>query len=198
MIKKSVKKKIVSVGMSLVLLASFCVPSAVTIVKGAEINTTSENTIVQNSSSLSLEEQKYFEEAGEEIASVGVTETGEVTISISDSDLVAILEEAGEDVSVLKSSLLVRGAGVTKVIFSGALSKGNFKVYLSKLTLQALKLSQAAFNVLRGVVAAYAGNYISAAVNAMNAMLKVIKAAQIVHGKVYTISAWKYTGNYNQ
>lgn len=190
------KSKLFSGVMSLFLLASFFVPSAITFAESIDVS--GGNAVIQEGAGLSLEEQAYFEEAGEEVASVETTGKDEVTITISDRDLVSILEESGEDVSTLKSDLLVRGAGVTKVVVSGALSKGNIKVYLSKLSLQAIKLSGAAFNVLRGAMAAYIGNYISAAFNAMNAMLKVIKASQIVHGKVYTLSGWRYTGSYNQ
>jgi hypothetical protein len=134
---------------------------------------------------------------GEEVASID-TDGEDVVINISDQDMLSILEESGIDVSELVPLMMVRASGVTRVVISGALSKGNIKIYLSKVTLQAIKLTSAAFNALRGIVAAYVGNYISAAHNALNVMLKLIKASQIKHGVVYTLASWKYKGSYNQ
>ena len=124
--------------------------------------------------------------------------TGETTLTISDAELIEELEKLGEDVSSFKNNLLVRGSGVTKVVISGSLSTGNFKVYLSTVMLKAIKLSVAGLSVLKDAISFYFGNYLSAASSAFSAMLNVIKACTITCGVIYTVTAWKYKGKANQ
>jgi hypothetical protein len=124
---------------------------------------------------------------------------GTEVASVSDIEMMAALENAGYYIDpAINRQVLLRGAGVTKLVWYGNKKVGNFNVYVSKYMLQVFKYASAAYNVFMAAFSAYFGNFINSAVNMMRATFKVIKAGTISNGKVYYSRSWWYKGSGTQ
>lgn len=126
-------------------------------------------------------------------------EGGNEVATISDVDMIKSLQSSGFQVSPeLVRAYMMRGAGVTKLVWYGNKKSGNFNVYISKNMLQAIKTASAGYNVIMAAFSAYFGNFISSAVNMMKATFKLIQATNIKNGKVYYGRSWRLNGSGNQ
>ncbi|MTD40396.1 hypothetical protein GIX45_17580 [Erwinia sp. CPCC 100877] len=63
---------------------------------------------------------------------------GDTVVTISDSNLIALLKEKGIDTNPFNRLLMARANGTTKIVWHGAARNGNVDVYLSKNVLNGM------------------------------------------------------------
>ncbi|GAX01674.1 hypothetical protein [Secundilactobacillus silagei] len=95
--------------------------------------------------------------------------------------------------SVLAPNVLVVGnrkTGVTKIVWHGAVKKGNADLYLSKSSLVGAHAGVAAANLLLIVVQAYRENY-RGAISAMKTAIKqTVTSSKVKSGKIFEMHHW--------
>lgn len=123
-------------------------------------------------------------------------EDGNEVATISDAAMIQALQSSGFQVEpeIVRASMM-RGAGVTKLVWYGNKKAGNFNIYISVNVLKAIKYASAAFNVFMAAFQAYLGNFIGSAMNMLKATVNIIKASIIKNGKVYYARSWGYGGS---
>lgn len=103
--------------------------------------------------------------------------------------------------SVLAPNVLVVGdrkAGVTKIVWHGALKKGNADLYLSKDTLLGGHAALAATDLLLVVYKTYRFKYKNALNSMRGAISNTVAASKVKNGKVFMLRHWTYAGSKNQ
>lgn len=115
----------------------------------------------------------------------------ETIITITDSDMYAYFEAQG--ISIPKSAM-IRGAGVTKIVWHGQARYGNVDLYLSKGWLNTI--AAAGIGAVAGALGALLpGAGWGAAIGAISG---IIGAQTFSSGKVFKIRSFRYAGMSNQ
>jgi hypothetical protein len=196
MLKKNLKKIVLV--FTLVLLLFSGISPIFSIKVGAE----SYEAVEDNIEALFLDsESEKVKEFHQQVNEVMITnqEGNKETATISDIDLVRILEKSGYVVSSeIKRIMFQRGAGVTKIVWYGNRRNGNYNLYLSKSMLQAIKYAQSGINVLSAAMSAFSGNLFMFTRGMIRATVNMIRANAIIHGKVFYSRVWILRGSGNQ
>ncbi|MEY8538865.1 hypothetical protein AALM99_10465 [Lactococcus muris] len=138
-------------------------------------------------------ETEKLKEFHQQVNEVMITnqEGNQETATISDVDLVRILEKSGYAVSPeIKRIMFQRGAGVTKIVWYGNRRNENYNLYLSRSMLQAIKYAQSGINVLSTAMSAFSGNLFMFTRGTIRATVNMIRTNAIIHGKVFYSRAW--------
>ncbi|MCE4051013.1 hypothetical protein [Bacillus sp. Au-Bac7] len=93
---------------------------------------------------------------------------------------------------------MARGAGVTKVVWTGAKKNGNVQLYLSKVALTTIKGIGVAGSMCWYIINMAFQNYVLAARSMAMAIVGTISAGNTKNGRIYTVKSWKYKGFVNQ
>lgn len=190
-------KKIVSVFTLILLLFSGVSP-----IFSIRVGAGSYAAVEENNEALFLgSEVEKLKEFHQQVNEVMITnqEGNQETATISDVDLVRILEKSGYAVAPeIKRIMFQRGAGVTKIVWYGNRRNGNYNLYLSRSMLQAIKYAQSGINVLSAAMSALSGNLFMFTRGMIRATVNMIRANAIIHGKVFYSRAWIPRGSGNQ
>ena len=91
---------------------------------------------------------------------------------------------------------MARGAGVTKVVWTGAKKNGNVQLNLSKVALTTIKGIGVAGSMCWYIINMAFQNYVLA--GRSMAIVGTITAGNTKNGRIYTVKSWKYKGFVNQ
>ncbi|MFC6254986.1 hypothetical protein ACFP1H_10395 [Secundilactobacillus hailunensis] len=121
---------------------------------------------------------------------------GAVTTTVQGNETIMEIKDSALEhayLSVLAPNVLVVGnrkTGVTKIVWHGAMKKGNADLYLSKRTLVGAHAGAAAAGLLAIVALTYGEDY-KDAVKAMGSAIKqTVKASKVKNGKIFEMHHW--------
>lgn len=196
MLNKNLKKIVLVFTLILLLFSS------VSPIFSIRVGAGSYAAVEENNEALFLgSETEKLKEFHQQVNEVMITnqEGNQETATISDVDLVRVLEKSGYAVSPeIKRIMLQRGTGVTKIVWYANRRNGNYNLYLSRSMLQAIKYTQSGINVLSATMSAFSGNLFMFTRGMIRATVNMIRANAIIHGKVFYSRAWIPRGSGNQ
>jgi len=185
---KNLKIKLAIGIVTLAMLASFFVPSAISVVKAAEL-TSKETQIIQAlvvpsmPNSVLEEAQTYDIDEVAEYAKEFAVMTNEDELIISDLQMARIMEEMGTEIPLRAKLAMSRGAGVTRFV---RLGNGSWDIYLSRFTIQVYTYSA---GLLVGVLVAWLG--------APNVAKKIVGIAFTIARMYLSHGVWLRIRNWN-
>ncbi|MCH5462953.1 hypothetical protein HC026_07035 [Lactobacillus sp. LC28-10] len=174
------------------------------VVNSANVNTFAQTQLVKEADVSQLIQNKINDASEAQMAEITqkvkaattiTTQGGQTTMEVKD----AAVEHAY--LSVLAPNVLVvgnRSSGVTKIVWHGAVKKGNVDIYLSKNTIIGGHAGLAAVNLIKFGVNMYAENYFGAVKSFGAAIDHTVKASKVKNGKMFKMRHWKYAGSKNQ
>ncbi|GAW99982.1 hypothetical protein [Secundilactobacillus mixtipabuli] len=121
---------------------------------------------------------------------------GAVTTTVQGNETIMEIKDSALEhayLSVLAPNVLVVGnrkTGVTKIVWHGAMKKGNADLYLSKRTLVGAHAGAAAVGLLAIVALTYEENYKKAAKTMGYAIKQTVASSKVKNGKIFEMRHW--------
>lgn len=121
---------------------------------------------------------------------------GAVTTTVQGNETIMEIKDSALEhayLSVLAPNVLVVGnrkTGVTKIVWHGAMKKGNADLYLSKRTLVGAHAGAAAVSLLAIVALTYEENYKKAAKTMGYAIKQTVASSKVKNGKIFEMRHW--------